>query len=171
MSLCKFVCQLLYYPHANLRLKAEKIEEVDDNIKAFVDDMLETMYKFNGIGLAAIQVNVQKQVVVIDISEKHDQPLVFINPQILEKRGEQTYEEGCLSLPGIFVPVKRAAFVRVQALDRNGKNFELKAEGLLAVCIQHEVDHLYGKLIIDYLSRLKQHLALKKMKKLQKQRL
>jgi peptide deformylase len=127
--------------------------------------MLETMYEAPGIGLAATQVNVQKRVIVIDISEEHDRPLCFINPSIVERRGTERSEEGCLSVPGFYEAVERAEWVRVQALDREGGAFELEADGLLAVCIQHEIDHLDGKLFVDYLSALKRDRIRKKLEK------
>ena len=146
---------ILHYPDARLHLKARPVDAVDDTIRRLVDDMAETMYAAPGIGLAAIQVNVQKRVIVVDVSEDKSDLMVFINPHILERHGEQTYEEGCLSVPGIYEKVNRPEFVTVEALDRNGKPFRIEADGLLAVCIQHEIDHLDGKVFVEYLSSLK----------------
>jgi peptide deformylase len=168
---CKPICQVLYYPHPNLRLDAKSVTQFDDQLKQLVDAMFETMYKYQGIGLAATQVNIQQQIIVMDVEFDRKHPHVFINPVITEKSGEQIGKEGCLSIPGIFEEVTRADFVRVKALDIHGKEFELEATGLLSACIQHENDHLTGKLFIDYLSRLKQQLIIKKMKKLQKIRM
>lgn len=164
------ILEILHYPDSRLRTKAKPVEKVDDSVRLLVDDMFETMYEAPGIGLAAIQVNVAKRVVVIDISEEHDQPQCFINPEILERTGEETMEEGCLSVPGYYDTVTRAETVKVRALDRDGEPFELDADGLLAVCIQHEIDHLDGKLFVDYLSKLKQVRARKKIEKELRQR-
>jgi len=171
MPSCSPICQILYYPHPNLRLKATPITQFDDHLKQFVNAMFETMYKHQGIGLAATQVNVQQQIITMDINLDRKQPYVFINPTIIETSGEQEGNEGCLSIPGIFEEVKRAAFILVKAQDVSGKEFKLEATELLAACIQHEIDHLEGKLFIDYLSRLKQQMILKKMKKLQQARM
>jgi peptide deformylase len=159
------ILTILEFPDARLRKKAAAVEVVDDTIRALVDDMLETMYDAPGVGLAATQVNVHKRVVVMDVSEEKNEPLCFINPKITEKTGTEEMEEGCLSVPGIFEKVTRAEKVIVSALDRNGEPFELDADGLLAVCIQHELDHLEGKLFVDYLSSLKRHRAKKKLEK------
>jgi len=156
---------ILHYPDPRLRQVAKPVETVDDEIRRLVDDMTETMYAAPGIGLAAIQINVAQRVVVIDISETRNQLQVFINPQILERDGQQVFEEGCLSVPGIFDEVERARHIRVRALDRTGQPFELEADGLLATCIQHEIDHLDGKVFVDYLSRLKQSRIRKKLEK------
>lgn len=156
---------ILRYPDQRLRRKAEPVEEVTDDIRQLADDMLETMYDAPGIGLAATQVNVGKRVLVIDVSEDRSEPRVFINPEILEQRGEEIMEEGCLSVPGIFAEVKRADWVRVRALNEKGESFEMEAEGLLAVCIQHEIDHLNGKLFVDYLSELKRRMVRKRLEK------
>ncbi len=147
---------ILKYPDPRLRQKAHAVASVDDEIKQLVDDMAETMYAAAGIGLAAVQVNVLKRIIVIDMSEHKDDLLVLINPELVSRDGEQLIEEGCLSVPGIYAPVQRAESVRVRALDRDGQQFELDAEGLQAVCIQHEIDHLEGKVFVEYLSRLKQ---------------
>lgn len=156
---------ILQYPDARLRHVATPVAAVDDRIRALADDMLETMYAASGIGLAATQVGVDERVTVIDVSADHDEPMVFVNPEILERAGEQESEEGCLSIPGVHDRVRRAAWVRVQALDRQGEPFELEAEDLLAVCLQHEIDHLDGRLFIDYLSLLKRRRLDKKLAK------
>lgn len=160
--------QILRYPDPLLRRKAEPVTVVTDEIRALVADMAETMYNAPGIGLAAIQVGVLKRVVVLDLSEERNQLQVFIDPEIRESDGEQIMEEGCLSVPGVFEPVARAGRVRVRALDRDGGPFELEATGLLATCIQHEIDHLDGKVFVDYLSRLKQQRIRKKLEKHQR---
>lgn len=164
------ILTILEFPDKRLRKKALPVEVVDETISTLVGDMLETMYKAPGIGLAATQVNVQKRVLVIDISEEKNQPLCFINPEILEKSGTEEMDEGCLSVPGVFEKVTRAEKVKVQALDRQGSSFEMEADGLLAVCIQHEIDHLEGKLFVDYLSPLKRHRARKKLEKDRRQK-
>ncbi len=163
------ILNILQFPDPRLRNKARPVERVDDAIRQLVDDMFETMYEAPGIGLAAVQVNVAKRVVTIDISEEQDDPRVFINPRILETEGEEESKEGCLSVPGYFDLVKRAEKVRVSALDRDGKPFELETDGLLAVCIQHEIDHLDGKLFVDYLSGLKRQKVRKKLSKAQRE--
>jgi len=160
---------ILRFPDKRLRTKAVPVEKVTDGIREFLDDMLETMYDAPGIGLAATQVNVHQQIVVIDVSEEKDQPYCFINPVITKSDGEEISEEGCLSVPEYYAEVKRADKITVEALDRDGKKFELEAEGLLAVCIQHELDHLKGKLFVDYLSLLKQKRLIKKFEKRAKQ--
>jgi peptide deformylase len=159
---------ILHYPDERLRRRAEPVAVVTDDIRTLVTDMAETMYAAPGIGLAAIQVDEPVRVVVIDISDTRDQLLVLINPQIVEKDGEQTFEEGCLSVPGVYDEVVRAAHVKVSALDLNGKPFEIEATDLLATCIQHEIDHLDGKVFVDYLSRLKQSRIRKKLEKHQR---
>lgn len=164
------ILTILEFPDKRLRKKALPVELVDETISTLVGDMLETMYKAPGIGLAATQVNVQKRVLVIDISEEKNQPLCFINPEVLEKSGTEEMDEGCLSVPGVFEKVTRAEKVKVQALDRQGSAFEMEADGLLAVCIQHEIDHLEGKLFVDYLSPLKRHRARKKLEKDRRQK-
>jgi peptide deformylase len=148
---------ILHYPDPRLHRVAKPVQAVDDRIRTLVDDMAETMYAAPGIGLAATQVNVHERVLVIDISESHDELRVFINPELVSKSGETEGEEGCLSVPGIFDKVVRAERVTVRALDRDGQPFELEADGLLAVCIQHEMDHLMGKVFVDYLSSLKRN--------------
>ncbi|MDC9725632.1 MAG: peptide deformylase [Gammaproteobacteria bacterium] len=161
---------ILHFPDPRLRKKATPIKEVTDKIRQLADDMLETMYDAPGVGLAAIQVNVQKRLVVIDTSEDKSMPLVFINPEIIREEGEREHEEGCLSVPEAYEMVTRADTVRVKALDRDGKKFELDADELLATCIQHEIDHLDGKLFVDYLSNLKRQRIKKRLEKQQKQK-
>jgi peptide deformylase len=156
---------ILHFPDPRLRKPAIPVDTVDKTIRSLVDDMLETMYAAPGIGLAANQVDVQKRIIVIDISEAKNQPLVLINPSILERQGEQEMEEGCLSVPGFYEPVRRAERTWISALDRNGEPFEIETGGLLAVCIQHEIDHLDGKLFVDYLSPLKRDRIRKKLVK------
>jgi peptide deformylase len=160
---------ILYYPDPRLRNRAQAVERVDDEVRQLLDDMLETMYAAPGIGLAAIQVNVPKRVITIDISEHGDQPLCLINPEILELTGSIETEEGCLSVPGIYESVERADAIRARGLDRDGQAVEFEAEGLLAVCVQHEIDHLDGKLFVDYLSQLKRQRIRKKAHKQQRQ--
>jgi len=147
---------ILRYPDPRLHTRAAPVREVNDEIRQLVADMAETMYEAPGIGLAATQVNVHQRVVVIDTSEDKSALLALINPEIIARSGEQVCEEGCLSVPGIYDKVSRSETVRVRALDQQGKTFELDAEGLLAVCIQHELDHLEGKVFVEYLSQLKQ---------------
>ncbi len=161
---------ILEYPDPRLRTKAKPVALVDDAVRQLVDDLLETMYAANGIGLAATQVDVHRRVLVIDVSDQRDRPLVFINPQIVEAQGRGPGEEGCLSVPGIYDKLPRATSVRVRALDRDGRSFDLQAEGLLAVCIQHEIDHLEGKLFVDYLSELKRQMIRRRLEKERKQR-
>ena len=163
------ILDILRFPDKRLRTKAVPVTEVTDGIREFVDDMFETMYDAPGIGLAATQVNVHQQIVVVDVSEEKNEPLCFINPEILRGEGEEICEEGCLSVPEYYAEVKRSENITVKALDRDGKEFELEADGLLAVCIQHELDHLKGKLFVDYLSPLKQQRLRKKFEKLAKQ--
>jgi peptide deformylase len=160
--------EILHYPDARLRRKAEAVDAVTDAVRSLIDDMAETMYHAPGVGLAAIQIAVAQRVVVIDISETRDQLQVFVNPEIVDAQGEQLLEEGCLSVPGIFEPVARAQWIRVRAFDRLGQTFELEASGFLATCIQHEIDHLDGKVFVDYLSRLKQQRIRKKLAKQQR---
>lgn len=159
---------ILHFPDERLRTRAQPVEEVNSEIKQLVSDMFETMYSAPGIGLAATQVNFHRRVIVIDVSEDKNSPLCLINPEIIEREGEQQYEEGCLSVPGFYEPVTRADKIRVRALDREGKEFEMDADGLLAVCIQHEMDHLEGKLFVDYLSEMKRSRIRKKLVKQQK---
>lgn len=156
---------ILHFPDERLRTIAEPVEQVDNALRALIDDMFETMYAAPGIGLAATQVNVHKRLVVIDVSEEKNDPLVLINPEILAREGEEEMDEGCLSVPGIYETVQRADRIRVRALNRDGEAFELESDGLLAVCIQHEIDHLNGKLFVDYLSTLKRQRIRKKLEK------
>jgi peptide deformylase len=157
---------ILEFPDPRLRKKAEPVAQVDDDIRTTLDDMVETMYHAEGIGLAATQVNVHKRMLVIDISEQRNEPQVFINPEITVIDPEPLgHEEGCLSVPGYYELVSRPRKVRVNALDRDGKAFELEAEGILAVCIQHEIDHLNGKLFVDYISALKRQRIKSKLEK------
>ena len=151
------ILQVLKYPHENLRKMAEPVLNIDDNIKKLVQDMFETMYALNGVGLAATQVNQHVRVVVIDISEERNQPIVLINPVITAQEGMVQGEEGCLSLPGIYETVTRAERVKVTAINLDEETFSLEADGLLSRCIQHELDHLQGKVFVNYLSRLKQN--------------
>jgi peptide deformylase len=157
--------EILHYPDPRLRTVAQPVAQVDDEIRALVDNMFETMYAAPGIGLAATQVNSGRRIVVIDVSEDNTKPLCLINPEILETRGSEEMEEGCLSVPGFFETVQRADWVRARALNPDGKEFELETDGLLAVCIQHEIDHLDGKLFVDYLSQLKRTRIRKKLEK------
>jgi peptide deformylase len=156
---------ILEYPDPRLRLRAEPVTKVDDRIRRLIDDMLETMYEAPGIGLAATQVDVHERVIVIDISERNDDPVCLVNPEILEKEGSISSEEGCLSVPEFFEFVDRAEKIRVTARNRDGKSIELEAQGVLAVCIQHEMDHLEGKLFVDYLSSLKRERVKKRFTK------
>jgi len=156
---------ILTFPDPRLRSHCAPVAQVDSQVRRIVADLFETMYAAPGIGLAAPQVNIQRQIVVIDISEQNDQPLCFINPRILDLQGEEQMEEGCLSVPGFYEPVTRAATVRVSALDRDGQPFTLDADGLLAVCIQHEIDHLAGKLFVDHISSLKRQRIRRKLER------
>ena len=159
---------ILQYPDARLHTVAAPVVLVNDKIRRLIKDMTETMYAAPGVGLAATQVDVHQRLIIVDISETHDQLKVFINPEIVASSGTSDCEEGCLSVPGIFEKVKRAQSITVRALDAQGKPFTLDAEGLLAVCIQHEIDHLTGKVFVEYLSRLKQQRILAKFKKQQR---
>lgn len=159
------ILNILHFPDTRLRNKAKPVSAVTDQVRKLIDDMLETMYEAPGIGLAAIQVNEPIRVIVIDISEDRTQPLALINPEILEKHGLEEMDEGCLSVPGVYEPIKRANQVKVRALGRDGEPMEIQVEGLLAVCIQHEIDHLDGKLFVDYLSTLKRQRIRKKLEK------
>jgi peptide deformylase len=160
---------ILQYPDPRLYTTAAPITHVNDEIRRLIKNMAETMYAAPGVGLAATQVDDHRRLIVIDISESHDQLQVFINPEILKRSGTATCDEGCLSVPGIFEKVERAERVTVRALDGRGQSFTLDAEGLLGVCIQHEMDHLEGKVFVDYLSRLKQQRILAKLKKQKRQ--
>ncbi|MBG6249081.1 MULTISPECIES: peptide deformylase [Symbiopectobacterium] len=160
------VLQVLHFPDERLRTIAKPVAEVNAEIQRIVDDMFDTMYEEEGIGLAASQVDVHQRIIVIDVSEERDQRLVLINPELLEKDGDTGIEEGCLSIPETRALVPRAERVKVKALDREGNPFELEADGLLAICIQHEMDHLVGKLFIDYLSQLKRQRIRQKLEKM-----
>lgn len=160
------ILDILNYPDPRLHKVAKPVKEVDATIRRLIDDMRQTMYDAPGIGLAATQVDQHIQLLIIDTSETKDHLQVFINPKIIEKSGEQDYEEGCLSVPGVYETVRRAEKVTVEALDYHGKLFTLKAEGLLSICIQHEMDHLLGKVFVEYLSPLKRSRIKNKMLKL-----
>ncbi|MCC7549690.1 MAG: peptide deformylase [Burkholderiales bacterium] len=162
---------ILHYPDERLHRVAAPVGDINDRIRQLVRDMAETMYAAPGIGLAATQVDVHEQVIVIDLSETRDRLQVFINPVILERRGEAEFEEGCLSVPGIYETVTRANWIRAEAFDAQGQRFTLEADGLLAVCIQHEMDHLQGRVFVEYLSRLKQSRIVAKLKKNQRRAL
>ncbi|NBA97002.1 peptide deformylase [Pseudomonas sp. R5(2019)] len=164
------ILNILEFPDSRLRTIAKPVAQVDDSIRQLIDDMFETMYEAPGIGLAATQVNVHKRVVVMDLSEDRSEPLVFINPEFVPLTDQiDQYQEGCLSVPGFYENVDRPQKVKINALDRDGQPFEMIAEGLLAVCIQHECDHLNGKLFVDYLSSLKRDRIKKKLEKLHRQ--
>ncbi len=156
---------ILHYPDPRLRLVAKPVQKVDNSIHRLLDDMLETMYEAPGIGLAATQVNVQKRLLVADVSADQDSPVFLINPEIITLEGEEEMEEGCLSVPDVTELVQRAEKISLRALNREGETFEMEADGLLAVCIQHEIDHLDGKLFVDYLSLLKRNRIRKKLEK------
>ena len=160
--------QILHHPDPRLRLKAQAVTSFDASLGTLIEDMFETMYAAPGIGLAANQIDVQLRVIVVDTSSDKRSPHCFVNPTILATRGDEEMEEGCLSVPGIFDYVQRAEWVRIAAFDRNGAAFEFEVDGLLAVCIQHEMDHLDGKLFVDYLSQLKQTRIRKKLEKEQR---
>lgn len=162
---------ILEFPDPRLRTRAQPVARFDARLHHLIDDMLETMYAAPGIGLAATQVDVHQRVIVIDVSEGHNEPLVLINPEILAREGEASTEEGCLSVPGIFEPVIRAARIRVRAQERTGHVFERDCADLLAVCVQHEMDHLEGKLFVDYVSSLKRERIRKKLEKERKARM
>ena len=156
---------ILEFPDPRLRTRATPVAAVDGSLRELIDDMLETMYAAKGIGLAATQVDVHQRVLVTDISDERNQPRAFINPEILARDGVETSQEGCLSVPGYYDDVERAARVRVRALDRDGKAFEEELDGLLAICVQHEIDHLDGQLFVDYLSEMKRQRVRKKLEK------
>ena len=160
--------EILHFPDHRLRHKARPVTQVDDQVRQMVKDMFETMYKAPGIGLAATQVNILLELIVIDVSENKDQPLCLINPKIIHLEGTEEMQEGCLSVPGFYENVTRAEKVKIQALNESGESFELEADDMLAVCIQHEMDHLQGKLFVDYLSPLKRQRIKKKLIKLEK---
>lgn len=159
------ILPILIAPDARLKMVSKPVDTVDDGVRALMDDMLETMYAAPGIGLAATQVNVHERIVVIDTSEEKNQPLVLINPTFEVIEGEQQYDEGCLSVPGFYETVTRAEKIRLKALGRDGQPYELVADGLLSVCIQHELDHLDGKLFVDHISKLKRDRIRKKLEK------
>lgn len=161
--------EILEFPDPRLRTRAAAVESFDADLSKLVDDMFETMYQANGIGLAATQVDVHRQVLVMDVSELRDQPRVFVNPELLEREGTETCEEGCLSVPGVYAEVSRAERVKVRACDREGKVFEEWLDGMHAICLQHEMDHLQGKLFVDYLSPLKRQMVRKKLEKQRRQ--
>lgn len=161
--------EILEFPDLRLRTKAVPVSVFDAQLKQLAADMLETMYAAPGIGLAATQVNVHQRLLVVDVSEEHNDPRVLVNPEVLHAEGHQTYQEGCLSVPGIFADVERAGSIRVRAQDLDGKPYEFDADGLLAVCIQHEMDHLIGKLFVDYLSPLKREMVKRKLEKARRQ--
>lgn len=165
------ILNILHFPDPRLRTRAAPVSQVDASIRRLVDDMFDTMYDAPGIGLAATQVNVHQRVIVIDVSQEKNEPRVFINPEIISRDGVERMDEGCLSVPGVYETVERAEKVKVRALNRDGQPFELEADGLLAVCIQHEMDHLEGKLFVDYLSSLKRERIRKKLEKLRRQTL
>ena len=160
------ILEILEYPDPRLRTIAKPVKEVDDKLQTLIDDMFETMYDAPGIGLAATQIDQHIQLIVMDLSEEKNEPLVFINPEVTVLEGElEKMQEGCLSVPGFYEDISRIEHVRIDALDRKGKEFSMEAEGLLAVCIQHEMDHLNGKLFVDYLSALKRNRIKKKLEK------
>lgn len=162
--------EILHFPDPRLRTKAKPVTQVDDSVRQIVEDMFETMYDAPGIGLAATQVNIHQRIIVIDTSEEKDQPLALINPEILETEGVEQMDEGCLSVPGYYETVERAEKVKISYLDKEGEAQQLEADELLAVCIQHEIDHLDGKLFVDYLSPLKRNRIRKKLEKQAKQK-
>lgn len=160
--------EILEIPDPRLRTVAKPVEAFDDGLLQLIEDMTETMYEAEGIGLAATQVNVHKRLLVLDVSEAQDQPRVYINPEILESEGQETCEEGCLSVPGIYAEVSRAEKINVRAQNADGSFFEEELDGMHAVCLQHEMDHLIGKLFVDYLSPLKRRMVTKKLEKQRK---
>ena len=162
------ILEILQYPDSRLNTPARRIEKIDAATRKLVDDMTETMYAAPGVGLAATQVDVHKQIIIIDVSEDHSDLRVFINPEITRREGVAMNQEGCLSVPGVYDNVERSESVTVTALDRNGARFTLNASGMLATCIQHEMDHLQGKVFIDYLSEVKQNRVRAKLKKRQR---
>ena len=163
------ILDILVYPDPRLRTVAKPVKTVDERIRQLIKDMIETMHNADGIGLAATQVNVHEQVIVMQVPDDIEEPRVLINPTIIEQDGETVYEEGCLSIPEYNAPVKRAESIKITALDAQGEIYELEADGLLSICIQHEMDHLKGKVFVDYLSRLKQDRVRKKLAKLARQ--
>lgn len=163
------ILTVLEFPDKRLRTKAKKVTVFDNKIITLVDDMFETMYDFKGVGLAATQVDLHQRIIVIDVSEDKNEPLCLINPEIIDKQGDEKSEEGCLSVPGFFEMVSRAETIKVKAVDKHGKPFEIEADELLSVCIQHEVDHLDGKLFVDYISTFKRNRIKAKLDKIHKQ--
>ena len=161
---------IVLYPEAGLREVCAPIAEMNDSLDKLIDDMLYTMYDAPGIGLAAPQVAVQQRLIVMDVSEKGDEPIVLMNPEVVQSAGKITWEEGCLSMPGIYATIKRPSDILVRGMDRDGKQIEFEASELLAVCIQHEIDHLDGKMFIDHLSGLKRTRALQQFRKLMEQK-
>ncbi len=161
--------EIIEFPDPRLRTVARPVEAFDTDLNQLISDMIETMYSAQGIGLAATQVNIHQQLLVLDVSETRDQPHVYINARIVESEGNETCEEGCLSVPGIYAEVSRAEKIRISALDKDGKSFEEELDGMHAVCFQHEMDHLKGKLFVDYLSPLKQRMVRKKLEKQRRQ--
>ncbi|MDP2560397.1 peptide deformylase [Psychrobium sp. 1_MG-2023] len=159
------ILNVLRFPDPRLRTVAKEVSEVTPQVQKIIDDMQETMYDEKGVGLAATQVNIHQRIVVMDCSEDADTPIILINPEIIRREGSMQNEEGCLSVPGTYASVERAEFITVKALDRDGESFELEASGLLAICVQHEIDHLDGKLFVDYLSPLKRQRIQKKLEK------
>ncbi len=162
------ILTILEFPDKRLRTVAAEVNVVDDGIRTLVDDMIETMYAAKGVGLAATQINVHKRIIVMDVSENKDEPICLINPEIIASDGVEESEDGCLSVPGFFEPVSRAEHIKIKALNRDGESFELEASELLAVCIQHEMDHLEGKLFVDYLSPFKRNRIRTKLEKIHK---
>lgn len=163
------ILNILHFPDPRLRIKAKAVENFDNALRTLIDDMLETMYAAPGVGLAATQVDVHKRLLVADVTEDQEAPHVFVNPRIVAKDGVSVHDEGCLSFPGVYEQVERAEHIVVEAQDGFGKPFTLEAEGLMAVCVQHEIDHLNGKLFVDHISELKRGRIRKKMLKLQRQ--
>lgn len=161
--------EILEIPDPRLRTVAKPVENFDEELAQLVENMVETMYEARGIGLAATQVNVHQRLLVLDVSDAQDTPREYVNPEILQAEGTETCEEGCLSVPGIYADVSRAERIRIKAYDRNGKAFEEDLDGMHAVCLQHEIDHLEGKLFVDYLSPLKRRMVMKKLEKARKQ--
>ncbi len=161
---------ILEYPDPRLRTRAKPVAEVDEKVRQLAADLLETMYAANGVGLAASQVDVHRRIIALDVSETRNEPLILINPELISAEGKGPGEEGCLSLPGIYDKLSRATRIRIRAWDLQGKPFEMEAEGLLAVCIQHEMDHLEGKLFVDYLSELKRQLIRRRLEKERRQK-
>jgi peptide deformylase len=157
--------EILEFPDSRLRTVAKPVIAFDDTLRQLIDDMIETMYDARGIGLAATQVNVHRRLLVLDVSENQDDPCVYVNPEIVSQEGTETCEEGCLSVPGIYAEVQRAEKIRISAQSPDGEQFEREVDGMHAICLQHEIDHLNGKLFVDYLSPLKRRMVSKKLEK------